>query len=297
MTVTAGSELAAHAGPRGWLWLVALGVVLGSTLLVHAASRMFRALPQEARSRVAADVRNHPRLLGSAAFIAGWTVVYAFYCVAFPHFFLTTTAAMSGPAGTTAVSPAPAADLGAGQPPSLSVGPSAGAPVVPVASVASVAPQQAAASYSRTGGAASSSSPTASTTASPSPTPSCTVSPVSDEVRQVQIEVEALTGQRLPADVAGVINQRACGGATSAAGRLTAPLEALLAVPSADGLLPRARTTDDVRATGQRYCGDLLAQLLAARYAAPLLHLDTTWLSSITSGVFIFCQQAQWESP
>jgi hypothetical protein len=92
MTVTSQrAAVVADAGPRSWLWLIALGLVLAAVLLGHSALRLFQTLPDSARTAARSAVRRHPRLVGTLAFVAGWTVIYGFYCLSFPHWSLSSS--------------------------------------------------------------------------------------------------------------------------------------------------------------------------------------------------------------
>jgi hypothetical protein len=73
-----------EAGPRPWIWAVLAGLVLGGVLIAHAGSQIVRAFPDDVRANALAALKRRPRLVVVTAAIAGWTLIYALYSLAYP---------------------------------------------------------------------------------------------------------------------------------------------------------------------------------------------------------------------
>jgi hypothetical protein len=73
-----------EAGPRGFVWAVLAGLVLGGILIAHAGLAIARAFPEDVRANAVAAVKRRPRLAVVAVAVTAWTLVYLLYSLAYP---------------------------------------------------------------------------------------------------------------------------------------------------------------------------------------------------------------------
>ncbi|HZN13598.1 MAG TPA: hypothetical protein VFB78_04970 [Acidimicrobiales bacterium] len=278
---------AATPGPRPWVWLAALGLLVAALLIYRAGRAIFRALPDAVQADAGALAKRHARLGVTGGVILLWTTVYALYSLGLPT---VVTSASTRRANATAAAPRSPTTTSSGGLSALGPAPvnEFGAPVVggtntdaPPPTVARPAPP-----------------------APPAPTgPDCSAAAVGDAVRQAQTLAEMLLGRPAGADFGLLVEALAgCGDPSNALLSLLSPIDDVLdtlGVPAAIDLpglpeLPPITLPEAVAAPFRPYvfqvCSQVQAELVTVGAVAPAIHLNYEDLSALFRQVDTVCK-------
>jgi hypothetical protein len=271
---------------RDFVWAVALGLLLGGVLVLHAGRSIARAFPDDMRAAAWATVRTRPRMAISAAVIAAWSILYALYSLAYPtaSAFPNDAAVASSATDATELSAAPTSggisfDTG-GVPIVDPTTPSVTTPVT-------TAPASGATS---TGGGNA-----------PAPVP-CSVAAQAQAVRDAQVAVEMLTGDPLGADGAALVEALAgCKDPTNTALSMLGVVNQLLnkagitepiPLPDLPGLPPFAvpePIAAPLRTTVFDACGQITREIYTVATVSSVIRLEYSDFITIANYVGTVC--------
>ena len=270
-----------------WAWPALAGIAIGLALLARAALGMLAGMPEASRANIAAVLKRRARVISVAGVVLAWTLVYALYSMTLPA---NIQQAEAAPGGTSAL-PSPIAtdevEAGGG----LHGRPGVNSPV-----------PSAAGSGGQSEGELPDTPSLPPVGGGPKQEP-CSVQEQSDQVRMLQAAVEELTGEKVGADVALLIDAVAgCSDPASAALALLGPVNAII---QRIGILPDTIDLPDtqpivvptvpepIAAPLRPYvfeaCAEATRQLTTVGALSIFLHLDYNDLVAVFSNVDAVC--------